>query len=253
MISVEFGKGVATVTLAHAPVNAIGPGFVSSLHECLDRIGTEKPVVTILRSSQKAFCAGADLAVIRGHFSAADGARRMADYVASLHELFDRLEALPSVTLAVIDGPALGGGLELALSCDLRIASSSSKLGLPEASVGLIPAAGGTQRLSRLCGPGIAARIILGGELVDGTEAERLGIVQWSCPAEELDARAETIAGRIAGLSPQSLALSKECIAAFSDVSRNGFDLEKASSWPLMSSQETRSRVENFFDRGSGN
>ncbi|MFZ8239034.1 enoyl-CoA hydratase/isomerase family protein, partial [Staphylococcus aureus] len=86
------------------------------------------------------------------------------------HALFNRLEALEAVTLAVVDGPALGGGLELALSCDLRVASMRAKLGLPEARVGMIPGAGGTQRLPRLCGPGVAARLILGGEIVDGAE-----------------------------------------------------------------------------------
>ncbi|MCB1383451.1 MAG: enoyl-CoA hydratase/isomerase family protein [Notoacmeibacter sp.] len=249
MITVEHDGATAIVTMARPPVNAIDPDFVLAFHECLDAIERAEPVVVVLRSSTSVFCAGADLALIKGYFDQPDGPRSMAAYVQSLHVLFDRIEALPAVTLAVIDGPALGGGLELALSCDLRIASTRSRLGLPEARVGMIPAAGGTQRLPRLCGPGVAARIILGGELVDGTEALKLGMVQWAVETGILEHEANIIATRIAGLSPQSLALSKRCIAAFSDPARNGFDLEQAAPWPLMTSQEARMRVTKFFER----
>ena len=87
--------------------------------------------------------------------------------VRRFHEVYDHLAALPLVTIAEIEGHALGGGLELALACDIRIASHTAKLGLPETKVGLLPGAGGTQRLTRLCGEGIAARIILSGDVVD--------------------------------------------------------------------------------------
>jgi enoyl-CoA hydratase/carnithine racemase len=173
----------------------------------------------------------------------------MEDYVRSLHALFDRIEAFPAVTLAVIGGPALGGGLELALACDLRAVSTRAQVGLPEARVGMIPGAGGTQRLTRLCGPGVSARLILGGEVVDGTEAARLGIAQWAVEAEVLDGFAAEVSGRIAGLSRQALLASKDCIAAWHDPGIDGFAREIEKPRELMPTQEARERVLGFFRR----
>src|SRR5207342_2828775 len=135
-----------------------------------------------LRSAQKVFCAGADLREVRERIDAADGPDRMYAYVAGIQRLYSRIERLSQVTIAEIGGAAMGGGLELALACDLRIAAAEAKLGLPEARLGLIPGAGGTQRLTRLCGPALAARLILGAEIIDGAAAERLGAVHWTAP-----------------------------------------------------------------------
>ncbi len=126
-----------------------------------------------LRSDQKVFCAGADLKEVRERFDAADGPDRMYAYVAGIQRLYARIEQLPQVTLAEIGGAAMGGGLELALACDLRIAALEAKLGLPEARLGLIPGAGGTQRLTRLCGRSAASRLILGAEVIDGADRAR--------------------------------------------------------------------------------
>ena len=114
-----------------------------------------------------------------------------------LQRLAARLETAPLVTLAEIGGAALGGGFELALACDLRIAANEAKVGLPEAGLGLLAAAGGTQRLTRLVGPGIAKRLILGAETLDGAAAERLGLVQWAVPRADLP-QAAAGAGRSA-------------------------------------------------------
>ena len=141
MIRTEHLDAVATVVLSRPPVNAIDPAFVSALNKALDEIERAEPTAVVIRSDQKCFCAGADLSLIRGFFTEPGGVDAMVAYVKTLHMLFDRLESLEAVTLAVIDGPALGGGLELALSCDLRIASARSKIGLPEARVGMIPGA----------------------------------------------------------------------------------------------------------------
>ena len=111
------------------------------------------------------------------------------------HDVYDLLAGLPVVTIAEIEGHALGGGLELALVCDIRIASYDAKLGLPEAKVGLLQGAGGTQRLTRLCGEGIAARIILSGDVVNGGEAERVGLVQWALEAPGFGQSAAAIGG----------------------------------------------------------
>ena len=131
-----------------------------------------------------------------------------------MQRLFARIEAAPVVTLAEIGGAALGGGMELALACDLRIAATDAQIGLPEARLGLIPGAGGTQRLTRLCGRGVAGRLMLGAEVIDGAEAARLGVVQWSEPRAQLPGKAQELAARYAALPRPALAAIKRCIAA---------------------------------------
>lgn len=249
MIDLALAENLATVCLSRPPVNAIDADFVAALHDALDRAEAARPTVLVIRSDQRCFSAGADLAEIAGYFDSAEGVGEMERYVRALHRLFDRLEAFPAVTLAALDGPALGGGLELALACDLRIASTRAKLGLPEARVGMIPGAGGTQRLTRLCGPGVSARLILGGEIVEGAEAARLGLVQWSCAPEALAGEVEAVAARVAGLSRQALLLSKRCIAAWSDPALDGFACELEAPARLLPTAEARQRVLGFFQR----
>ena len=117
----------------------------------------------------------------------------------------------------------MGGGLELALACDLRVAAVDARLGLPEVRLGLLPAAGGTQRLTRLCGQGTAKRLILGAELIDGAEALRLGLVQWTQPREQLARWSRELAARVADMPKAALGASKRCIAAAHDPACDGF------------------------------
>lgn len=252
MIRAAHTEGVSRITMSRSPVNAIDEAFITAFCRALDEVEQVRPTVLLIESDQKCFCAGADLGFIRELFAAADGTARMVDYVRRLHTLFDRLEAFDAVTLAVIGGPALGGGLEMALACDLRIAAQDAKLGLPEARVGMIPGAGGTQRLTRLCGPGVSARLILGGEIVAGAEAARLGIVQWAVAAAELSSQSNAVAERVAGLSREALLASKDCIAAWFDQGADGFAREIEKPWRLMESKEARRRVDAFFTQRGG-
>jgi enoyl-CoA hydratase/carnithine racemase len=171
----------------------------------------------------------------------------MYAYVASIQRLYARIERLPQVTLAEIGGAAMGGGLELALACDLRIAATEANLGLPEARLGLVPGAGGTQRLTRLCGPALAARLILGAEIIDGAAAERLGVVHWTAPRVELPQRAAEIAHRIARLSAAALTACKNCISAAVPKDRGGYSDELDFTRLLLNDAETRQRVDAFF------
>ena len=164
--------GVATLTLSRPPVNAISEEWVRAFDAKLDELA-RGPRFTVLhlRSDQKVFCAGADLKEVHERMDGADGPDRMYAYVANIQRLYARIERLAAVTMAEIGGAAMGGGFELALACDLRIAADEAKIGLPEVRLGLIPGAGGTQRLTRLCGPALAARLILGAEILDGAAA----------------------------------------------------------------------------------
>ncbi|KDO35814.1 hypothetical protein CISIN_1g029329mg [Citrus sinensis] len=148
-------------------------------------------VVMIRSSVPKVFCAGADLKVLQMSPS------EIHFYVNTLRSTFSFLEALPIPTIAVIDGAALGGGLEMALACDLRICGEAALLGLPETGLAIIPGAGGTQRLPRLVGKSVAKDIIFTGRKVSGKDAMSLGLVNYYVPAGQAQLKALEIAQEI--------------------------------------------------------
>ncbi|MGB5082880.1 MAG: enoyl-CoA hydratase/isomerase family protein, partial [Burkholderiales bacterium] len=136
MLSVERRGRVAVVTLSRPPVNALDDALIARLGAALDRIADDDEVTVLhLRSAQKAFCAGADLALMRSCFAGDDGPEVMLGVVTRMQRLFERIETASLVTLAEVGGAALGGGMELALACDLRVAAAEARLGLPEASL----------------------------------------------------------------------------------------------------------------------
>lgn len=248
MLRLELDKRVARLTLDRPPVNAISAEWLKSFHGLLDTLGKRDDwQVLHIRSSQKVFCAGADLAEMRGRFFAPEGVEAMVGTVAEIQRLLARIEALPQVTLTEIGGAAVGGGFELALACDLRIAALEAKVGLPEARLGLIPGAGGTQRLTRLAGRSVAARVILTCEMADGATAQSLGLVQWAVPHTDLAARAAQIAAEIAELPAAALAACKSCIAAADDPARDGYAEELEASRRLYGNETTRRRVAAFL------
>ena len=248
MFRLSISDQIATLILSRPPVNAISEEWVRLFSDVLDDLsGRTGWNLLHLRSDQKVFCAGADLAQVREHIDAPTGPDRMYAYVAGIQRIFRRIEQLSQVTLAEINGAAMGGGLELALACDLRIAADDAKLGLPEARLGLIPGAGGTQRLTRLCGRPAAARLILGAEIIDGATACGLGVVHWAVPRTELPTRASEIAARVALLPAAALACSKACIAAAAEPGDHGYCDELEGTRQLLTHAETRQRVDAFF------
>src|SRR5215470_2784706 len=187
LINLKVAERIATVTLNRPPVNAFSAEMFASFHAVLDDLGSRGDwSVLHIRSALAVFCGGADLAEISTRFSAPDKMEAAAKTTRPFQELFQRIADLPQVSLAEIGGAAMGGGYELALGCDLRIAADEAKLGLPEVGLGLLPGGGGTQRLTWIAGPAVAARIILTGDRVDGKSARELGMVQWAVPRSEL-------------------------------------------------------------------
>jgi enoyl-CoA hydratase/carnithine racemase len=241
VISLAREGSLAIATLGRAPVNAIDEDWLARLEGILDRLDS---TVLLVRSSEKAFCAGADLELMRSRFDSEAGRRRMVEFVRQVQRVLAHLERLPQVTIAEIAGPALGGGLELALACDLRIAAEDARLGLPEPRLGLIPGAGGTQRLPRIAGEAVARRLILGAEVITGVQALQLGIVQWAVPAKELPNRALAIARAIAALPAAALAEAKACIGA-----ADGYERELEATLRLLGRDETQSRVRAFLEK----
>jgi enoyl-CoA hydratase len=253
MIFTNANDAVTVLTLSQPPVNAINAEWVQAFEAKLDELASGPPCTVLhIRSDQKVFCAGADLREVRAHMEAPDGADRMYAYVAGIQRLYARIEQLPQVVLAEIGGAAMGGGLELALACDLRIAAAEAKLGLPEARLGLLPGGGGTQRLTRLCGAALAARLILGAEILDGMAASALGVVNWVVPRVDLAQRAAEIVRGIASLPAAALAASKACIAAAGHSDRGGYTDELEFTRLLLNNAETRQRVEAFLAGSTG-
>ncbi len=236
-------------TLDRPPVYAINDEWLARLHEILTNLEQRDDIVVFARSLvAENLLAGMD--VEHNPFAhRASGWRppRWSADVAEFQRAFARIERLPQVALIEIGGAALGGGLELALAADLRIASQHVKLGLPEAKLGLIPGAGGTQRLTRLCGRGVASRLILSGDVIDGVTAERIGIVQWSVEHEKLEAEAKAVAARIESLSSGSVREAKRLIAAAFDPARDGYAEELEADRRLFETEDTRTRLAKFL------
>ncbi len=242
--------GTITVAMDRGPVNAINDDWIDALHRLLDRHEAD-PQVRILRfrSRLKVFSAGAEIDFLVERLSTPAGIDAMIGTVRRMQAVYDRIERSPLVSIAEINGAALGGGFELALACDLRVAAETAAVGLPEARLALLPGAGGSQRLTKLCGPAIARRLILGAEAVKGAEALRLGLVQWVYPARELAARTDEIVRGLEALPKHVLDANKRCILAGQERDPNGSELEVKMTRLLYEHPESMQRLHAFLAR----
>ena len=170
------------------------------------RVDDSVRVVVITGAGDKAFIAGADIAEFAGRTA------MMQRDVMTARSLFTAIDTFPKPVIAMINGYCLGGGCELALACDLRLASETASFGQPEINLGIIPGGGGTQRLTRLVGEGKAMELILTGDIIDAKTAYSIGLVNAVVPAEQLEAKTMEIANRIAAKSPIALSLAKESV-----------------------------------------
>jgi enoyl-CoA hydratase len=200
---------VATLTVNRPEArNALDGDTVEQFHRALEEVRRARVTVLIVTGGgDKAFVSGADIRAIR--------ARGRDDALASINSrLMTAVEAHEAVTIAAVNGYALGGGCELALACDLRIASDNAVFGLPEPSLGIIPGAGGTQRLPRIVGLGRAKEMILTGARWDAAQALQYGLVSEVVPAPELPAAARRLADRVLALGPLAVRLAKMALNA---------------------------------------
>jgi enoyl-CoA hydratase len=163
-------------------------------------------VVVFTGAGDKAFIAGADIGEFAGRTA------MMQRDVMTARSLFTAFDTFPKPVIAMINGYCLGGGCELALACDIRIASETASFGQPEINLGIIPGGGGTQRLTRLVGEGKAMELILSGDIIDAKAAYEIGLVNHVFPADQLEAKTMEIANRIASKSPIALSLAKEAV-----------------------------------------
>lgn len=201
-------------------------------------------VVIVTGAGDRAFVAGADITEMEGR-SAVEQWRVM-----KAPTIYEAVERLPKPVIAAINGFCLGGGLELALACDLRIAAATAMFGQPEVGLGIIPGGGGTQRLPRLVGLGAALRLILTGEMIPADEALRLGIVEEVVPQEQLLSRAFEVAELIAAKSPVALAAAKEATrAALNLPLEDGLKLETALFQVCFASADRAEGVRAFLEK----
>ena len=249
VLSISRVGKVVVLTLDSPPVNALSRALIKALHGAMDQVEADQSVGAVhIRSAAKVFCAGADLAEMRENLADPTKVDTQIDFVRDLQNVLKRIESLGVATIAEVGGAAMGGGLELALACDFRVAALEAKLALPEVNLGLIPGAGGTQRLTKLCGPALAKRLILGAEILDGVSAQALGLVHWAVPRAELAAFAQSLAERIGVLPRAAIAASKSCIAAAADPARDGYEEELSATRDLLLHEpETKARVSAFL------
>jgi enoyl-CoA hydratase len=244
-ILLEIREPLAVVTLNRPKVlNALNAATLQELDSAILEISAKKEIRAILLTGagEKAFAAGADiqelaqLAAVEGHQFALRG-----------QQIFDRIENCGKPVIACINGFALGGGCELAMACTFRIASENAKFGQPEVKLGIIPGYGGTQRLSRLIGKGVALKLILTGEMISAAEALRLGLVEEVVAADQLLPRAEQIAHAIAAVAPIAVEKSLAAVHAGYDLPlRQALDLE-ASLFGLCCATEDKAEGTRAF------
>jgi enoyl-CoA hydratase len=243
----DVDEGIATLVVNRPEKrNALNATVRRELAAALGALGADDAVrvVVITGAGEKAFIAGADIA----EFGARTAEEQRA--VMSPPTLFDAVADLPQPTIAMINGFALGGGCELALACDLRIAGASAQLGQPEIRLGLIPGGGGTQRLARLVGSGQTLRLVLSGALVDAAEALRIGMVDAVHPDAELRTRTYEMARAMAAHSPLALRIAKQAVrAAYELPLTAGLARERELFIDAFRSDDGREGVSAFLEK----
>lgn len=238
--------GVALVTLDRPKANALSVELLAQLEGVVDALATDLPGAVVVWGGPRIFAAGADIAGFEGPEEAAVYGRRF-------RAAFDKLAALPRPVVAAVCGFALGGGCELALACDLRVVADTAKLGQPEILLGLIPGAGGTQRLTRLVGPGRAKDMVFTGRQVDAAEALRIGLADRVVPAGDVLDEALSLAAGLAAGPLVALGYAKEAIDQGLDTAlAEGLDIEARRFVDVFHTEDATAGVRSFLEHGPG-
>ena len=245
-VRIERHESVAVLRLERPKVNALSPELIDDLAACLDELHADLPGAIVVYGGEKIFAAGADIA----RFGGPDEARVLAR---KLLATFNTLALFPRVTIAAVNGFALGGGCELAIACDLRVASETAVFGQPEILLGIIPGAGGTQRLPRLVGVSRAKDIALSGRQVKADEALRIGL------ADRVVAPADTFTAALAWaqeFARGALAAQTECKRAIdgglNGSLADGLLLEQDCFVSSFRSEDSRIGIDSFLQNGPG-
>ncbi|MDY6765556.1 MAG: enoyl-CoA hydratase/isomerase family protein [Halobacteria archaeon] len=245
-LDVSVDSGIGTIRINRGPVNAIDSTMRRELADALDILREDRVSVGIITGSGDVFSVGADVALFEEAQSWTTDSFRSNSRI--LGRTFDGLEELEKPVIAAINGTCVGGGLELGLACDIRIAAPDATLGFPEHNIGLIPGIGGCSRLVHLVGPGVAKDLIFTGRLIDGVEASEMGIVERveDDPSEAAQEYAETLLEQ----PPQALGLAKRIVNHARDTNlRTAGMLESLAQSTLIKTEDHAEGIEAFREK----
>jgi len=238
--------GVALITLANGKVNALSTELLAEIRAAATELTNDPPGAVVITGGGRLFAAGADIS----QFGGSDEAATIG---AAFHDALDAVAAIPRFVIAAVSGYALGGGCELALACDYRIASEQAVFGQPEILLGIIPGGGGTQRLPRLVGASRAKEMCLTGRQVRADEALRIGLADEIVPPETLMERALGLAAEVATGALTAQAICKRAIDDGLDGSlADGLGLERAAFVEVFHTDDARTGVASFLEHGPG-
>ncbi|SKB72003.1 enoyl-CoA hydratase/isomerase family protein [Daejeonella lutea] len=244
----ESSNQILTITInRESKLNALNRETLSELHEALINAFADSGIkgIIITGAGPKAFIAGADISEFAA-YSVDEGKQLAKD---GQTNVFDFIENGSKPVIAAINGFALGGGLELAMSCHIRVASSSAKMGLPEVSLGLIPGYGGTQRLAQLVGKGRALEMIMTAEMVTAEEAFRTGLVNHVVEPEQILAKSQEILGKIISRSPFAISSAIKAVNAGMTQGKNGYAIEIEEFSRCFGSEDFKEGVDAFLNK----
>ena len=245
-LTVEVDDRLAVVTVSRPEVrNALSRQVLTELHDVLAELRGRDDVglVAFTGAGEKAFVAGADIGQLR-HYDLQTGLN------GEMQRTFDAIEAFEKPTVAAVNGFALGGGCELAMACDIRIAAENARFGLPETTLSVLPGAGGTQRLARLVGTGRAIEMILTGRFVDAAEAHAIGLVTAIVPLDGLRAELRRLADQILAKGPLAVRLAKLVVRAGMDADqRTGQVVERLAQALLYTTDDKAEGASAFLEK----
>jgi enoyl-CoA hydratase len=249
MLSLQSHGNVLVATLNRNVQNTIDDSLAEELESALREAEQQEAAVLHLRTATAHFCGGADPARV-AHWLTDGGGDDLRSDGEAWDGLFRRIEESPVTVFAEMKGNALGAGLGLALACDLRMMSATSRIGVPEVRVGLLPAGRTVDRLVGIAGTAVARRLLLAGDIIDGVEAHRLGLAHWLVPDDELEARASALVERISRQSPLALREAKKLLSATRRRGRDDAgDVELDAFDRLIHDDEPRARIRALLGR----
>jgi enoyl-CoA hydratase/carnithine racemase len=248
-VQFEVQDGVGTIRLDRPPMNALSAQVQQEIRGAAHEATTRADVrAVVVHGGPKVFAAGADVKEM-----AAWSYQEMVDRSAALQASFTSVARIPKPTIAAITGYALGGGCELALCCDLRVAGDNARIGQPEILLGIIPGAGGTQRLTRLVGPARAKELIFTGRFVEAEEALRIGLVDRVVAPDDVYAEAFALARALAEGPAYALRAAKEAIDRGLEVDlESGLEIERVQFAALFATQDREIGMQSFIEHGPG-
>ena len=246
-IKVEISAPLALVTIDRPPVNALNAATIVELTQAFNELANvdESRAILLTGAGQYTFIAGADVSEFK-EIDADSG----QEVIENGHNLFSMIETFPKPVLAAINGVCLGGGLELAMACDIRIAAESARFGQPEINLGILPGWGGTQRLPRLIGKGKALEMLITGDMIGAQEAWRYGLVNKVVPDNELLAQAKNVGRRLALQAPLAVQAIKEVVVSGLGLPiAEALDREREAFIKVFATQDAEEGISAFLEK----